>query len=183
LANLTLEYEPTAAVSDFETSNSNESVAIDFPKRKLDKINELLQASKPNASAMGQPSKPWAELSQRSKSIYINRATDTIVSALDVITPGDAANLWEDVLKSQAIDKALGFLMSSDSKTFIEALAEAYKNAGGWDTRHYVLSLMSDCVTFTQLQTYIPGITRYHFNTASVYLRSAQQPLESLYKA
>lgn len=66
---------PAVGFSDVETTNSSESIEIDFPKRKLQKLNEFLQACKHGADgtmkAIGHPNKPWAELSQRRKTYIL----------------------------------------------------------------------------------------------------------------
>lgn len=120
-------------------------------------------------SSIGQPNKPWEDMSQRSKNVYINRATEAIVSVLDVITPGDASNLWEAVQSSHSVDKVFGVLQPTE-RQYLEALADAYQNAGSWDTRRHILAIMSDLVTFRQIQKFIPRLTRYRFQTARVHI-------------
>ena len=158
---LTIEDDPTANFSDDQSTKSSGD-SVDFPKTKLQKLNEFLQVCKSSSefTPIGQPTKKWDDMSQRSKYIYINRATDAIVSVLEVVTPGDAASLWEAVQTSHSVDKAFGILHPSE-KAYLEALAEAYENAKGVNTKRYILSLMGDLVTLSQIQTFIPGLNRH----------------------
>ena len=48
----------------------------------------------------------------------------------------------------------------------LQALAETYKHAIGWDTRRQVLSIMADLASFSTLQKFIPGITTYRVKIA-----------------
>ena len=72
---------------------------------------------------VSQPSKLWDNLSSRSESMYVSRATNAIVSVLQVIASSDADKLWEDVKISMSVDKTLGTSVPLEAK-YMMALAE-----------------------------------------------------------
>ncbi|CAH3108923.1 unnamed protein product [Porites lobata] len=119
-------------------------------------LNRFLETC--NVQKLTRPRKRWAKAGARTHSNHMKKAKDVIVAALDVITPGDAAHLWDALQSSMLVDKELGYEGSADRK-YLEALAETYKNASAWDTRRQVLSIMADLVPIEHLQSYLPGIT------------------------
>jgi len=129
------------------------------------KLNEFLVAS--GKFTLGQSKKPWRQLSSRTKNVYVSKARDAVVSALEVICPNDAGDLWDVLKKSQMVENALNIKQPSlaDQK-YLEALAETYQNAESWNTRRQVLSIMADLVPYAMLLQYVPGITEYRVKTA-----------------
>ncbi|CAB4033230.1 Hypothetical predicted protein [Paramuricea clavata] len=99
----------------------------------------------------------------------VTKATNVIVSALEVIIPGDAASIWDAIQTSQSVEKALGISQPADRK-YLEALAETYQNATSWDTRRQILGIIADLVPFSQIQKFIPGITEYRFKQARLHI-------------
>ena len=89
------------------------------------------------------------------------------MSALKVITPGDAGSLWQAVKDSNVVDKALGVQVSSK---YLQALAESYENASGWDAKRQIFAVIADLVPFKEIQGYIPGLTLYRFEMARRHL-------------
>ena len=66
--------------------------------------------------------------------------------------------------------KAIGLEeLSLTSKDYLEALAEAYGNANGWDTRRQILSIMTDLASYKDISVFIPGLSRYHYTTANLH--------------
>lgn len=70
--------------------------------------------------------------------------------------------------------------LSSDN-SYLEALAEAYKNAASWDTRQQVLSIMTGVVSYREISRHIPGLTQYRYIIANLhrlqYGRAAPVPV------
>ena len=65
------------------------------------------------------------------------------------------------------MDKVLEIDETNDTeKIYLQALADTYEHATGWDTCRQILSIMADLVSFTTLQKYLPGITKYRVKTA-----------------
>ena len=158
--------EESVILSD-EASTSNRSTTTTTNSRKLKKLNEFIHICG-GTESIGQPKKRWEELTTRSKHFRVDKATNVIVSALEVITPGDAASIWEAIQTSQSVEKALGISQPADRK-YLEALAETYQNATSWDTRRQVLGIIADLVPFCQIQKFIPGITEYRFKQARLH--------------
>ena len=66
--------------------------------------------------------------------------------------------------------KALGLEeLSQPSKDYLEALAEAYGNANGWDTRRQILSIMAGLASYKAISVFIPGLSRYHYTIANLH--------------
>ena len=107
-------------------------------------------------------------LDARTKQVYIDKAKDPVVAALEVTIPDDAGGLWEALKMSGGVESSLGVPSEtnpSDDK-YLRSLAETYENASSWDTRRQVLSIMADLVPYSLLQRYLPGITEYRVKTA-----------------
>ena len=131
------------------------------------KLNEFLVAS--GKSTLIEQRKPWGhQLDSRTSKVYVTKARDAVVAALEVITPDDAGGLWEALKSSGEVESALGVLSEphpADDK-YLKSLAETYQNAASWDTRRQVLSIMADLVPYSLLRRYLPGITEYRVKTA-----------------
>lgn len=144
----------------------NESDDVDCGDFRREKLDELLNACG-KETLIDAPRKKWENLTNRRKKVYVSKATDAIVAVLDIITPGEAGNLWEGLQSTMSVEKALGIANQppSDSK-YLESLAEAYQNATSWDTRRQILSIMADLVPFPVIQKFIPDITEYRMKAA-----------------
>ena len=169
--------ERSAILSD---EASDRSITATTNSQKLKKLNEFIHTCGETES-IGQSKKRWEELTTRSKNLRIDKATNVIVSALEVIAPSDAASIWEAIQASQSVEKALGISQPTDRK-YLEALAETYQNATSWNTRRQVLGIIADLVPFSQIQKFIPGITEYRFKQARLHIfkygRGAPVPVQ-----
>ena len=166
--------EDSVSSSDEESEEpSNEYI-------RREHLNRFLETC--NVQKLTRPRNRWAEAGARTHSNHVKKAKDVIVAALDVITPGDAAHLWDALQSSMLVDKELGYEGSADRK-YLEALAETYKNASAWDTRRQVLSIMADLVPIERLQRYLPGITEYRVEIARLHkhVYGRRNPLPSRY--
>ena len=130
------------------------------------KLNEFLAIS--GKSTLTQQRKPWANMLGRTRHVYVTKARDAVVAALEVIIPDDAGGLWEALKESGEVESALGVLSEPHPAhdKYLKSLAEAYQNASSWDTRRQVLSVMADLVPYSLIQRYLPGITEYRVKTA-----------------
>ena len=70
---------------------------------------------------LGRNVKPSIDLSKAAKNTYVQRATTTIVSPFEVITPSDPTALWQSVQTTRSVDKALGLNASSAEQKYLEA--------------------------------------------------------------
>ena len=59
--------------------------------------------------------------------------------------------------------------LSQTSKNYLQALAEAYGKAQGWETRRQILSIMSGVASFNDISRFIPGLTRYRYSLANLH--------------
>ena len=112
--------------------------------------------------------KGWENLSKQ-RNVYVARARTAIVAALDVVTPGDAGHLWTGVKSSCSVETALKIDESVDRK-YLEALAETYQHATGWDTSRQVLAIMADLVPVCEIKKFIPGLTDYRVKEARLHI-------------
>ena len=50
--------------------------------------------------------------------------------------------------------------MLPSQRLYLEAIAETYKNAGSWDTRRQILSIMTATASFSTKREFIPGLSQ-----------------------
>ena len=119
-------------LSQTETSSSElsgDSQSSSNLSLRRTKLNEFLAIS--GKDTLTQQRKPWANLLGRSRRVYVNKARDAVVAALEVIIPDDAGGLWEALKESGEVESALGVFSEphpADDK-YLKSLAEAYQNA------------------------------------------------------
>jgi hypothetical protein len=174
---LTLMDDPTIIMSENGSSSTGSNdTAQDSEANRRKKLNEFLSACGKSQSIGKQ------NMSMRAKKIHVSKAGIAITSALEVITPDDAGNLWQDVQDSHVVDKAVGVQSPIEHK-YLEALAETYQNATGCNTRKQVLATMADLVSLKKIQRYIPGLTSHRFEAARRHIlqhgRGAPAPLST----
>ena len=149
--------------SSSETSGSDVTSGDLSVRRSA--LNRFLGMS--GVDCIKQSKKKFSNLQPRSQNTHVTKASEAVAAVLDVIAPGDAGALWKATKKSKIVDKIfeIGELDESE-KVCLQALAETYKHATGWDTRRQVLSIMADLAPFFTLQKFIPGITKYRVKIA-----------------
>ena len=145
----------SSELSESDTTNGN-----DLSSRR-NALNKFLSVS--GVEFVPVSKKKFSELQQRTKINHVSKASETIAAVLDVIAPGDAGALWEATKESKLVERKLSIDEDLDSteELYLQALAETYVHATGWDTRRQILSIMADLVPFSRLQKFIPGITYY----------------------
>lgn len=115
----------------------------------------------------------WDKASERTRERYVQRSAEIVASVLEVVYPGAAAKLWHEIKTSSKVTDLISTSTtlgsSVTSNTYLEALAEAYKNAASWDTRRQVLSIMAGVASYQEISEYIPGLTRYRYTTANLH--------------
>ena len=112
----------------------------------------------------------WEQVTDRTKQRYTKRTAEIVSSVLRTISPKDAGSLWQVIVSSAAMNKALGLEeLSRPLKDYLEALAEAYGNANGWDTRRQILSIMAGLASYKAILVFIPGLSRYHYTIANLH--------------
>ena len=117
-----------------------------------------------------QPWFEWEQVTDRTKQRYTKRTAEIVSSVLRTISPKDAGSLWQAIVSSAAMKKALGLEeLSQPLKDYLEALAEAYGNANGWDTRRQILSIMAGLASYKAISVFIPGLSRYHYTIVNLH--------------
>ena len=163
------------------SSEASDDFCSDLQGLRTEKLNQFLTACGEKEKVLGQPKKRWENLSKQRRNVYVARATTAIVAALEVITPGDSGHLWTAVKSSRSVETALAIDESVDRK-YLEALAETYQHATGWDTRRQVLAIMADLVPVRDIQKFIPGLTDYRVKEARLHIlkygRGAPVPIK-----
>ena len=113
----------------------------------------------------------WSTCATRTKRKYIQQTSDVLVAVLKVVSPENTGYLWSAVQASKAVNDELGvegILLPSQS-VYLEAIAETYKNAVGWDTRRLILSIMTGIASLPAIQRHIPGLTPYRYTIANMH--------------
>lgn len=147
------------------TSEETQALMSVVPREKL---NEYLLSD--GITPIVRPWLEWEQVTDRTKQRYTKRTAEIVSSVLRTISPKDAGSLWQAIVSSSAMKKALGLEeLSQTSKDYLEALAEAYGNANGWDTRRQILSIMAGIASYKAISVFIPGLSRYHFTIANLH--------------
>ena len=105
------------------------------------------------------PMLDWNEITERTQQRYMHRTSDIVTSVLNAISAPNAAHLC--MASSPNIkehEQSVRPYLPSE-KTYLDALAQAYKNVVSWVTRRQVLSMFSDVTSFCVVSEYIPELT------------------------
>ena len=117
---------------------------------------------------------PWNDASERTRRYYIKKAGETVAASLEVMAPGESAEmLWSTLVNSKAIHKHFACAsveQDNIDSALLESLAECYNNATQWDTRRQILSIMVEKISLKSLQQYIPDITPYRYKIAKQHV-------------
>ena len=112
----------------------------------------------------------WDKAGESTTKRYTKRTVEIFSSVLQALTPNYAGSLWQAVVSSPAMNKALKLdELSQTSKNYLQALAEAYGKAQGWETRRQILPVMSGVASFNDISRFIPGLTRYRYSLANLH--------------
>ena len=143
------------------SSTSEETQAVKatsvVPREKL---NEYFFSD--GIAPIVQPWFEWEQVTDRTKQRYTKRTTEIVSSVLRTISPKDAGSLWQAIVSSAAMKKALGLEeLSQPLKDYLEA--------NGWDTRRQILSIMAGLASYKAISVFIPGLSRYHYTIANLH--------------
>ena len=132
------------------------------------KLNEYLVST--NIAPVTQPWMEWDKVSDSTKRRYTKQTVEIVSSVLHTLSPNDPGSLWQAIVSSPAMNKALELDdFSKTARDYLQALTEAYNQAHGWDTRRQILSIMSGVASFKAVSGFIPGLTRYRFTLANMH--------------
>lgn len=120
------------------------------------KLNEYLVST--NIAPITQPWMEWDKVSDSTKRRYTKRTVEIVSSVLHTLSPNDPGSLWQAIVSSPAMNKALELDdLPQTTKDYLQALTEAYNLAHGWDTRRQILCIMSGVASFRAVSGFIPG--------------------------
>ena len=112
----------------------------------------------------------WDKARDSTKLRYTKRIVQIVSSVLHTLIPNDPGSLWQALVSSPAMNKALQLdELPQTSKDYLQALAEAYDKALGWETRRHILSIMSGVASYKAISSFIPGLTRYRYTLANLH--------------
>ena len=157
------------ATGSLVSSTSDEAPAdkqaTSIPRKKL---NEYLVSKK--IAPITQPWMDWDKASDSTKQRYTKKTVEVVSSVLYTLSPNDAGSLWQAIVSSPAMKKALDLdELTQTSKDYLQALAEAYDRANGSDTKRQILSIMSGVASYKAIARFIPGLTRYRYTFANLH--------------
>ena len=153
----------TSSSSDIiELSSSSDPV-------RRQKVNVFLEEC--GIAPLHKPWQEWENVSERTRERYVHQTSEIVSSVIGVISPENATHLWQALQSSNIVNDKLGIRQISHPSevAYLEALAEAYKRASGWDTRRQVLSVMAGIASFKAISEFIPGLTQYRFTEAKLH--------------
>ena len=121
------------------TSSSGEVEMTSAFEIQRSKLNAFLAEC--GIHPLEKPWLEWANVGERTHRRYIQRTSEIISSVLKVVYPGNPGCLWSQLQASTAISEMLGdeAVCSPSDRSYLEGLAEAYKNSAAWDTRRQIL--------------------------------------------
>lgn len=151
------------------SSTSDEGIAAkpatSEPRKRL---NEYLISK--GIAPITQPWLEWDKASDSTKLRYTKQSVDIVSSVLHTLSPNDAGSLWKAIVSSPDMNKALELEeLPQIAKDYLQALAEAYDKAYGWETRRQILSIMSGVASYKDISSFIQGLTRYRYTLANLH--------------
>ncbi|EDO33434.1 predicted protein [Nematostella vectensis] len=167
--------------SDTTSTASSDEVKLSTLTVRRGKLNDFLHACGKEEN-IGPVKKSWESMAIKAHRRHASRASNAIVSVLEVMVPDDPAGLWQEVQTSKKVEKALGLSSSFADALYLRALAETYENATTWATKWQALAVMVDLVSLKELRHYLPNLSEYRYKAAKIHLlrfgRGAPVPVD-----
>ncbi|KAK3715036.1 hypothetical protein QZH41_002685 [Actinostola sp. cb2023] len=117
----------------------------------------------------------WDKAGESTRLRYTNRTVEIVSMVLHILSPNDASSLWQAIVSSPAMKKALGLEeLPEASKDYLKALSETYSNANGWETRRQILSLMTAsqvAAVITIMRHVLDTLKKEHPDITKAYFR------------
>ena len=115
----------------------------------------------------------WDDISSTQQKYYTRKARGAVAAMLSVISPGQEKYLWKCIQNdSDLIERDRGEQLIQ-RKAFrhahtglIDVLIKAYDQAESWQTKRQILSLFANEFSRRELQTLIPGLTKWRIDQA-----------------
>ena len=124
----------------------------------------------------------WDDISSTQQKYYIRKAREAVTATLSVITPGQEKDLWKRIQNDSDIierdESSSSRRKHFDTNTgLIDVLIKAYDQAESWQTKRQILSLFGNDFSRRELQTLIPGITKWRIDQARQHVTEAGQTI------
>ena len=148
-----------------EESSEEINVENETQTEKLQAINKLLTLGGHEPLKRTMQVASWVDASDKTRRFYTSKMTEVVSTVLEVVAPNDAGLLWKALKESTEINKRYDEVVSSES-SLLTALIESYKQATHPSTRKQILSVITDKLSFKDLEQLIPGLSRYRFTAA-----------------
>ena len=120
----------------------------------------------------------WDDISPTQQKYHTSKAREAVAVMLSVISPGQEKDLWKCIQNdSDLIERDES--SSSKGKHFdthtglIDVLIKAYDQAESWQTKRQILSLFANDFSRRELQTLIPGLTKWRIDQARQHTTEA----------
>ena len=120
----------------------------------------------------------WDDISSTQQKYHTSKAREAVAVMLSVISPGQEKDLWKCIQNdSDLIERDES--SSSKGKHFdthtglIDVLIKAYDQAESWQTKRQILSLFANDFSCRELQTLIPGLTKWRIDQARQHTTEA----------
>ena len=120
----------------------------------------------------------WDDISSTQQKYYIRKAKEAVAATLSVISPGQEKDLWKCIQNDSDIierdESSSSRRKHFDTNTgLIDVLIKAYDQAESWQTKRQILSLFANDFSRRELQTLIPGITKWRIDQARQHATEA----------
>ncbi|XP_022777782.1 uncharacterized protein LOC111319236 [Stylophora pistillata] len=120
----------------------------------------------------------WDNISPTQQKDYIRKGRGAVAVALSVISPGKGKDLWKCIQNDLDIIER-NESSSSKRKHFdtntglIDVLIKAHDQEESWQTKRQILSLFANDFSRRELQTLIPGLTKWRIDQARQHATEA----------
>ena len=147
-----------------KTSQESEDSLTDERDESREQLNRFLQA-RDISPVRHVLSVPWNEAQSHTKRRYVRKAEQCVSAVLDILAPEDSKCLWEELCERKGYLRTTGGKSRKDLE-LLEAFAESYLNAQHWSTHRQILSILSDKLSFKEVQEFIPTVTSFCYKIA-----------------
>ena len=150
--------------SNLETSEEEENENKIIEKGNLEALNTVLSV-KGHEPLTRTLQIPWADATTKTKHFYTSKVAEVVSTVLEIVAPSDAELLWNSLKNCQAMKNRYSEQSCSDT-SLSRALVESYKQTTHCNTRTQILSVLTEKLSFRELENLIPGLSTYKFTEA-----------------
>ena len=160
-------------LSEEETESEGEYVPLGEEERENESrektrrslLNELLKAC-------GHSTNVWvtddfSSLKGQVRVNFLSRAKSIVQSLFSLLIRKSSEQFFKEFCSSYASQEKC--LIDGNFCTAMRGISEAYSNADHWTTRREILSLVATKLSYSLIQSFIPGISLYRFTAARLH--------------